>query len=72
MATYPVINKETGEQKDVILSVHEWTPVVRGQSRLAKEGRGSKHRTWLWRDLEKFMTIEEASSWMERCSTSCI
>ena len=24
MATYPVINKETGEQKDVKLSVHEW------------------------------------------------
>jgi len=25
MATYPVINKETGEQKEVILSVHEWS-----------------------------------------------
>ena len=25
MATYPVINKETGEQKEVRLSVHEWT-----------------------------------------------
>jgi|TARA_B100002019_G_scaffold119205_1_gene102327 hypothetical protein len=24
MATYPVINKVTGEQKDVKLSVHEW------------------------------------------------
>ena len=24
MATYPVINKETGEQKEVVLSVHEW------------------------------------------------
>ena len=24
MATYPVINKQTGEQKDVKLSVHEW------------------------------------------------
>ncbi|AHB80629.1 transcriptional regulator [Synechococcus phage ACG-2014h] len=24
MATYPVINKETGEQKDVVCSVHEW------------------------------------------------
>ena len=24
MATYPVINKETGEQKEVKLSVHEW------------------------------------------------
>ena len=24
MATYPVINKTTGEQKDVILSVHDW------------------------------------------------
>ena len=24
MATYPVINKTTGEQKDVVLSVHDW------------------------------------------------
>lgn len=24
MATYPVINKETGEQKNVVLSVHDW------------------------------------------------
>jgi hypothetical protein len=25
MATYPIINKETGEQKEVVLSVHEWS-----------------------------------------------
>ena len=25
MATYPIVNKVTGEQKDVKLSVHEWT-----------------------------------------------
>ena len=25
MATYPVIHNETGEQKDVTMSVHEWT-----------------------------------------------
>ena len=24
MPTYPVINKETGEQKEVTMSVHEW------------------------------------------------
>jgi len=24
MATYPVINKVTGEQKSVVLSVHDW------------------------------------------------
>jgi hypothetical protein len=24
LATYPVINKSTGEQKEVVLSVHEW------------------------------------------------
>ncbi len=24
MATYPVINKNTGEQKDVKISVHDW------------------------------------------------
>ncbi len=25
MATYPVVNKETGEQKEVSMSVHAWT-----------------------------------------------
>jgi len=25
LATYPVIHKETGEQKEVTLSVHEWS-----------------------------------------------
>ena len=25
MATYPVVHKETGEQKEVVLSVHEWS-----------------------------------------------
>lgn len=25
MATYPVINKETGEQKSVSMSVHDWS-----------------------------------------------
>ena len=24
MATYPVINKETGEQKEVVMSVNDW------------------------------------------------
>ena len=25
MATYPVVHKETGEQKNVSMSVHDWT-----------------------------------------------
>ena len=24
MATYPVVNTKTGEQKEVIMSVHDW------------------------------------------------
>ena len=24
MATYPVINQQTGEQKEVVMSVHDW------------------------------------------------
>ena len=24
MATYPVFNKETGEQKEVVMSIHDW------------------------------------------------
>ena len=25
MATYPVVNTKTGEQKEVVMSVHDWT-----------------------------------------------
>ena len=25
MATYPVVNTETGEQKEVVMSVHDWS-----------------------------------------------
>ena len=24
MATYPVVNKTTGEQKEVVMSIHDW------------------------------------------------
>jgi|TARA_Y100000015_G_scaffold27864_1_gene27073 hypothetical protein len=24
MSTYPVVNKKTGEQKQVVMSIHEW------------------------------------------------
>jgi len=24
MATYPIVNKVTGEQKEIVLSVHDW------------------------------------------------
>jgi len=24
MATYPVVNTQTGEQKEVVMSIHEW------------------------------------------------
>jgi len=25
LATYPVVHKETGEQKEVVMSIHEWS-----------------------------------------------
>ena len=25
MATYPVVNSKTGEQKEVVMSVHDWS-----------------------------------------------
>ena len=25
MSTYPVVHKETGEQKEVVMSVHDWS-----------------------------------------------
>ena len=27
MATYPVVNTKTGEQKEVVMSVHDWDQV---------------------------------------------
>ena len=37
MATYPVKNKETGETKDVVMSIHDWDQWREGQSRMGKD-----------------------------------
>ena len=71
MATYPVINKETGEQKDVKLSVHEWTQWLEDNPRMAKR-LSDPSTAPAAVNLEKFMINLKVSSWMERCFTSCI
>jgi hypothetical protein len=36
MATYPVINKSTGEQKEVSMSVHDWDQWKRNNPELGQ------------------------------------
>ena len=38
MATYPVVNKQTGEQKNVVMSVHDWSKWL--------EDNPDWHRDW--------------------------
>ena len=38
MATYPVVNKQTGEQKNVVMSVHDWNKWL--------EDNPDWHRDW--------------------------
>ena len=38
MATYPVVNKQTGEQKEVSMSIHDWSKWL--------EDNPDWHRDW--------------------------
>ena len=76
MATYPVINKETGEQKDVRISVHDWDqwktdnpewdrdwsdPSTCPASGEVGEGRDKMARTHPgWKDIMKNKVIPKA------------
>jgi len=49
MATYPIINKETGEQKELVLSVHEWTKWC--DDNLNGHEIGQIHPLHLWQQM---------------------
>ena len=56
MATYPVINKETGEQKEVSMSVTEWSKWC--------EDNPEWHRDWS--DPSTMPGIGEGGEWKDK------
>tara|TARA_B100001250_G_C19127965_1_gene498253 strand:- start:45 stop:293 length:249 start_codon:yes stop_codon:yes gene_type:complete len=56
MATYPVINKETGEQKEVSMSVTEWSKWC--------EDNPEWHRDWS--DPSTMPGIGEVGEWKDK------
>lgn len=56
MATYPVINKQTGEQKDVILSVHEWSEWLENNPDWKRD----------WSDPSTMPGVGEVGEWKDK------
>ena len=56
MATYPVINKDTGEQKEVRMSVTEWSQWC--------EDNPEGHRDWS--DPSTMPGVGEVGEWADR------
>ena len=56
MATYPVINKETGEQKEVSMSVTEWSKWC--------EDNPEWHRDWS--DPSTMRGVGEVGEWKDK------
>ena len=56
MATYPVINKETGEQKEVSMSVTEWSKWC--------EDNPEWHRDWS--DPSTMPGVGEVGEWKDK------
>ena len=55
MATYPVINKETGEQKEVRLSIHEWAKWCEDNSDWKRD----------WSDPSTMPGVGEVGDWRD-------
>ena len=56
MSTYPIINKETGEQKEVIMSVHEWS----------KWSDNNPDWTRDWSDPSTMPGVGEVGEWQDK------
>ena len=56
MATYPVINKESGEQKEVVLSVYEWTKWCDDNPELTRD----------WSDPSTMPGVGEVGEWRDK------
>ena len=60
MATYPVINKETGEQKNVVLSVHDWDQWKEDNPEWTRD----------WSDPDTCPAAAETGDWRDKMSKS--
>ena len=56
MATYPIVNKETGEQKEVVMSVHEWS----------KWSDNNPDWTRDWSDPSTMPGVGEVGEWQDK------
>ena len=56
MATYPVVHKETGEQKEVRLSIHEWAKWCEDNSDWKRD----------WSDPSTMPGVGEVGDWRDK------
>ena len=56
MATYPVIHKETGEQKEVAMSVHEWSKWTEDKPDWTRD----------WSDPSTMPGVGEVGEWKDK------
>ena len=56
MATYPIVNKETGEQKEVVMSVHEWSQWSDNNPDWTKD----------WSDPSTMPGVGEVGEWQDK------
>ena len=56
MATYPVVHRVTGEQKEVVLSVHEWSQWL--------EENPEWHRDWS--DPSTCPSAQDVGEWRDK------
>lgn len=56
MATYPIVNKETGEQKEVVMSVDEWDQWKKDNSEWIRD----------WSDPSTCPAAAELGEWKDK------
>jgi hypothetical protein len=56
MATYPVFNKQTGERKEVVLSVHDWDQWKKDNPDWDRD----------WSDLSTIPGVGEVGEWRDK------
>ena len=65
MATYPVINKETGEQKEVKLSVHDWSQWLEDNPEWQRDWSDPATAPASGEVGEVYDKLKKSSSWLE-------
>tara|TARA_B100001079_G_scaffold139530_1_gene119577 strand:- start:310 stop:513 length:204 start_codon:yes stop_codon:yes gene_type:complete len=56
MATYPVVNKKTGEQKEVAMSIHDWSKWCENNPDWTRD----------WSDPSTMPGVGEVGDWQDK------